>query len=167
MELADSAVLLQRNPDLLFTPASNQKLFTSAAALALLGPAYRITTAAAADPSRRRIYLKGGGDPLLISDDLDSLASQLARQLPRGGAWTLVGDVSRFDSVYWGPGWMWDDASDPDGMGITPLTVNRNTVEVLLRAGTKREAVEQAKATLRLEGLEVTAEQEALVFLRS
>ncbi len=135
VSLSDNIVLYERNAQLLFTPASNQKLFTSAAALHLLGPLFRITTVAGFDSAAGKIFLRGGGDPLLSTSDLDSLASTLRGLLPPGGSWTLVGDASRFDSLYWGPGWMWDDAADPSGMGISALSVNGNTVEVSVRGG--------------------------------
>ncbi|HEX9006352.1 MAG TPA: D-alanyl-D-alanine carboxypeptidase/D-alanyl-D-alanine-endopeptidase [Bacteroidota bacterium] len=135
VSLKDSTVLYERNAGLLCNPASNQKLFTSAAALCMLGPYYRFNTIAAVDPVTRRIYLKGDGDPLLTGFDLDSMALAVQRALPRPGPWTVVGDASRFDTLYWGNGWMWNDASDPDGMGVSALTVNANTVEVHVRAG--------------------------------
>ncbi len=137
MSLQDDTVLYERDPRLLCNPASNQKLFTSAAALCMLGPYYRFNTIAAVDPAARRIYLKGDGDPLLTGFDLDSLALVVRKALPGSGPWTVVGDASRFDTLYWGKGWMWDDASDPDGMGVSALTVNANTVEVHVRAGTR------------------------------
>jgi D-alanyl-D-alanine carboxypeptidase/D-alanyl-D-alanine-endopeptidase (penicillin-binding protein 4) len=135
VSLRNGSVLYERNPGLLFTPASNQKLFTTAAALGVLGPFFRVATTAAIDSAGRRIYIKGGGDPLLTTGDLDSLATRVRALLPDGGSWSLVGDASRFDSVYWGPGWMWDDAADPSGMGVTALSVNGNSVEVHVRAG--------------------------------
>ncbi len=133
--LDDRSILYERNADMLFTPASNQKLFTSATALALLGPAYRFETFAALDTLRGTIYLHGGGDPILSLADLDGLADTVALYVGGARTWNVVGDASRFDSLYWGEGWMWDDAVDPSGMGVSALTVNANTIDVHIMAG--------------------------------
>src|SRR6266550_8368362 len=42
--LSSGQTLYTLNPDKLFTPASNTKLFTTAAALALIGPDYKFRT---------------------------------------------------------------------------------------------------------------------------
>ena len=44
VDVATGKTLYKRNEDKLFTPASNAKLFTTAAALALIGPEYRFRT---------------------------------------------------------------------------------------------------------------------------
>jgi D-alanyl-D-alanine carboxypeptidase/D-alanyl-D-alanine-endopeptidase (penicillin-binding protein 4) len=64
------------NEGQLFQPASNAKLFTTAAALALLGPAHVVTTrvTGALDPATGTVHgdltLVGAGDPNLDSQDL-------------------------------------------------------------------------------------------------
>ncbi|MGA9119859.1 MAG: D-alanyl-D-alanine carboxypeptidase/D-alanyl-D-alanine-endopeptidase [Bacteroidota bacterium] len=133
--LRDGQVIYERNADMLFTPASNQKLFTSAAALTILGPLSRLETRVAVDSLKQTIYLEGGGDPILTTSDLEDLATTVVLHLPFRENWKVVGDPSRFDSVYWGRGWMWDDASDPSGMGVSALTVNSNTIDLHIEAG--------------------------------
>ena len=57
-----------------FTPASTLKLFTGAAALALLGPEHRFETTVVLDrsgPGPPRAVLVGGGDPLLARTQRD------------------------------------------------------------------------------------------------
>src|SRR5258708_19988091 len=44
VSLSSGQTLYSLNPDKLFTPASNTKLFTTAAALALIGPDYKFRT---------------------------------------------------------------------------------------------------------------------------
>ena len=44
LQLATGKILYSREPDRLFIPASNVKLFTTALALTRLGPDYRMTT---------------------------------------------------------------------------------------------------------------------------
>jgi serine-type D-Ala-D-Ala carboxypeptidase/endopeptidase (penicillin-binding protein 4) len=136
VSLADGRTLYELNPDLLFLPASNEKLFTSAAALSVLGPNYRFLTNISTDTANvPTIYIRGGGDPLLTTANLDSLARTVGSMLPHDKTWLLGGDVSLFDDIPWGEGWMWDDEADPDGMAITPLSLNGNTVRVELRGG--------------------------------
>lgn len=134
--LASGEILYDLNPGLTFNPASNQKLFTSAAALGTLGPGYTFTTRALIDTAfPPRIYVRGSGDPLLATSDIDSLASAIAAALPPGRTWTLAGDVFLFDDIQKGPGWTWDDEPDPTGMFISPLSLNGNAIEVLVRPG--------------------------------
>lgn len=136
VSLTDGQTLYALNPDLYFTPASNEKLFTSAAALLALGPDHRFLTSVSIDTADvPTIHIRGGGDPLLTTADLDSLARTVASLLSHDKGWLLSGDVSLFDDIPWGEGWMWDDEADPDGMGITPLSLNRNTVRVEVRGG--------------------------------
>jgi D-alanyl-D-alanine carboxypeptidase/D-alanyl-D-alanine-endopeptidase (penicillin-binding protein 4) len=67
-------VLYTHNGKVDFVPASAQKLLVAAAALDLLGPAYRFTTrVVSANPPRGGVvddlWLVGGGDPLLASPE--------------------------------------------------------------------------------------------------
>lgn len=65
------------NPDLRLHPASNTKLVTTAAALELLGPAFRWRTDLAATGyaagKAETLYLIGGGDPRFVSESLFKL----------------------------------------------------------------------------------------------
>src|SRR5207237_8347472 len=77
LSLADKKILFSLNQDKLFTPASNLKLFTTAAALALIGPDYRFVTTveAAAQPDKDGriagdLTLVGRGDPNLSGRQL-------------------------------------------------------------------------------------------------
>jgi D-alanyl-D-alanine carboxypeptidase/D-alanyl-D-alanine-endopeptidase (penicillin-binding protein 4) len=134
--LASGEILYDLNPGLTFNPASNQKLFTSAAALGVLGPGFLFTTRALIDTAAPpTIYLRGSGDPLLTTADIDSLAASIAAALPPDRTWTIAGDVSLFDEVQKGPGWTWDDEPDPTGMFISPLSLNGNAIEVRVTPG--------------------------------
>jgi D-alanyl-D-alanine carboxypeptidase/D-alanyl-D-alanine-endopeptidase (penicillin-binding protein 4) len=135
ISLKDTALIFDRNAQYLFTPASNEKLFSSATALAFLGPQYRLESSVAFDAYSRRIYIRGGGDPLLSDADLDSLARSLRPAVSGTNPWTVVGDASRFDSLYWGKGWMWDDQGDATGMAVSALSADGNFVEVVVRGG--------------------------------
>ncbi len=75
----DGAPIYSLNENQLFQPASNAKLFTTAAALALIGPDYRFKTqvVASGDLDKRGVLhgdlkLVGGGDPSFGTQDLPS-----------------------------------------------------------------------------------------------
>ncbi len=136
VSLATREILYDLNSRFLFIPGSNQKLLTSAAALNLLGAEYELNTPVYFDTiNGNRIIVKGGGDPLLSTADIDSLAGSIVTSLPRDRTWTLIGDVSFFDDMSWGKGWMWDDEPDPTSMHISPLSVNGNAIKVLVKPG--------------------------------
>jgi serine-type D-Ala-D-Ala carboxypeptidase/endopeptidase (penicillin-binding protein 4) len=130
---ADGNVLYTHNPDERLMPASNAKLFTSTAALDLLGPDFRFTTNVLTDSARHGpvlsgdLYLRGGGDPTTLAADYDSLASQVAKSGIRYVTGHLVADDSYLDDVRLGTGWAWDDEPYYYDAQISGLTVAPNT----------------------------------------
>ncbi|MCY3672596.1 MAG: D-alanyl-D-alanine carboxypeptidase [Alphaproteobacteria bacterium] len=72
MDLDGGAVLASRRADEAFLPASTAKIATAVAALEILGGEHRFETSLRV--SGDRLYLVGGGDPLLAVEDLMSLA---------------------------------------------------------------------------------------------
>ena len=131
ISLREGDTLYEFNPRLLLVPASTQKLFTAAAALSLLRPDREVATTVALDAAGGRVYLKGCGDSLLSGADLAALAAAVAPRMDRGREYSLAADLSCFDDIYRGKGWMWDD----DEMLISPLSVNQNAVSVLVQPG--------------------------------
>ncbi|GAB2605420.1 D-alanyl-D-alanine carboxypeptidase DacC [Paractinoplanes abujensis] len=110
-------------------PASNAKLFTSAAALDVLGPGHRFVTEARASGVRRGssvtgdVYLRGSGDPVLSPGDLDTLARDVAATGLREITGDLVADDTSFDAQRLGLEWAWDDEKDPGAAPISALTL--------------------------------------------
>ncbi len=108
---SDGEVLFERNAGLALTPASNQKLLTSAAALAHFGPTYHFPTAVYVDMapddsgSVETLFLRGTGDPSLVAEDYWRLAADLYRKGLREVRGELVLDDSAFDRMYWNPNW--------------------------------------------------------------
>lgn len=119
----------------LYRPASTEKVITSVTALAELGTEYTFDTSlryagsVVNDTLKGTLYLIGGFDPELMEEHLDSLVEAVV-QTGMCCIDTLVADVSMMDSVYWGPGWSWDDAPYSFQPYLSPLMLNRGCVEV-------------------------------------
>ena len=119
----------------LYRPASTEKVITSVTALAELGLDYTMDTRLGytgqmdGDTLHGTLYVVGGFDPELMEVHLDSLVEAVA-QTGIHYIDTLVADVSLMDSVFWGPGWSWDDAPYAFQPYLSPLMLNRGCVEV-------------------------------------
>src|SRR5262245_63501238 len=68
--------LVAQNADQPFVPASVAKIVTAWLAMEVLGGDYRFQTRFYLDGGRK-LYVRGGGDPYLISEELAKLASEL------------------------------------------------------------------------------------------
>ena len=125
--------LYEHENDQRMNPASNMKLFTSAAAMDALGPDYRFTTDLLATAAvkggavRSDLYLRGGGDPVMLAEDYRDLASQLRQAGVREIKGDLVADDSYFDDVPLGTSWSWDDEPYYYSAVTSALTVAPNT----------------------------------------
>lgn len=126
--------LYSRNGDRLFTPASNIKLLTTAAAAHSLGADYRLRTSIYGDPGPGEstvLRVVGRGDPSLTAAQLDSLAQQLAQagvsQVSR-----LILDDSYFPGFATNPTWEWEDAQYAYAAPVNSLILNRNAIALQL-----------------------------------
>ena len=134
------ATLFARNPDRSLVPASNLKLLTAAAALSALGPTHRFVTqllsdaAPDAEGAIDNLYVRGGGDPALTSEDFWRLAADLGRSGVRRVRGDLVLDDSAFDGERWHPSWGAVSARAYHAP-IGALTVNYGAFAVTLRPG--------------------------------
>jgi serine-type D-Ala-D-Ala carboxypeptidase/endopeptidase (penicillin-binding protein 4) len=149
--LDNGKVLYSQNADKLFTPASNTKLFATAAALALIGPDYSsrttVETSGTLDKYGRLtgdLVLVGRGDPNLSGRELPYnlrtarndhpilVLEQLADTLVQKGVKFVDGDVIADDSYFaferYGEGWSQDDLVLADGAPVSALTINDNVV---------------------------------------
>ncbi len=77
--LADSQghILYEQNREKAFIPASILKIFTGLAALKILGPEFQFSTDYYFNPDSKNLYLKGFGDPLLISEVIEKLCQEI------------------------------------------------------------------------------------------
>ena len=153
VSLPSGHILYAQNADKLFTPASNTKLFTTAAALALVGPDYKfhttVETAGTLDKYGRLsgdLVLMGRGDPNLSgralpydlrterNDHPIQVLENLADALVQKGVKYVDGDIVADDSYFaferYGEGWSQDDLVWGDGAPVSALTINDNVVFV-------------------------------------
>jgi len=137
-DLTEGKSLYSHNNKLLLHPASNMKLLTSAAGLVFLGPEYEFTTTlyfkgvAEGVTLFGDLYIVGGLDPDLTSNDLDTLVQAVKSMEIKYITRNIYADISIKDSLYWGSGWMWDDHPDPSAVLLSALNINHNTVEVFV-----------------------------------
>jgi D-alanyl-D-alanine carboxypeptidase/D-alanyl-D-alanine-endopeptidase (penicillin-binding protein 4) len=142
--LRDGSVWYERNADLRLTPASNNKLLTTATALHVLGPDFRYTTSlyrsgAINDDGELRgnLYLKGTGDFTLEPSDLDALVESVKVAGIRRIAGTVIADDLRFDNTRLGEAWSWDYLQLAYAAPVGALNLHHNVIDVLVEPGRK------------------------------
>lgn len=135
----------KRNEDKLFRPASNLKLFTSAAGLILLESNYRFSTTlymnGELDGSilRGNLIVQGGGDPTIsgrfYNGDMLKVFNDWADSLLERGideiAGNIIGDDNLFDDVGLGKGWSWDYESYWYSAPSGAIALNDNSIDIL------------------------------------
>ncbi|HLX97896.1 MAG TPA: D-alanyl-D-alanine carboxypeptidase, partial [Roseiarcus sp.] len=130
--------LVAQNADKPFVPASVAKIVTAWLAMEALGGDYRFETRFYLD-DRRVLYVRGGGDPLLISEELAPLAKDLVAQIGKQPITGVVLDASYYPSDLRIPG-IEDDGEAYDALN-SALAVNFNTVYAV-RSGNKVRSAE-------------------------
>ena len=161
----DGTPIYGLNEGQLFQPASNAKLFTTAAAMALLGPdrTFETRVSGALDSATGRVagdlVLKGGGDANFDSGDLPYVApanrpknvphephvlrdvAGLADQLVAKGVKEVDGDIVGDDTLFpwepYGASWSIDDAVWGYGAPVSALTIADNELRLTISAAAK------------------------------
>jgi serine-type D-Ala-D-Ala carboxypeptidase/endopeptidase (penicillin-binding protein 4) len=144
------ALIYGRNEEMGLAPASCQKLFTSAAAFALLGPEFRYQTDLLAEGKIDRgelegnIIFKGFGDPTLgswrwkntqektvINEILGALCEAHIEKI--SGNVILDGRAFSIQSIP--DGWIWQDIGNYYGAGAWAINWHENQYDLVLRPG--------------------------------
>lgn len=158
LSLDRNQVVFERNAGLLFIPASNTKLFTSATAMAKLPQDFRCHTTLESSGKIDKfgrlngdLFFVGRGDPNLSNRALpydpkaSSAASplvalyQLADQIVAKGVKVIDGDIVGDDSYFvnepYGDSWGWDDLMWSWGAPVSALTINDNVFSLTIVPG--------------------------------
>jgi D-alanyl-D-alanine carboxypeptidase/D-alanyl-D-alanine-endopeptidase (penicillin-binding protein 4) len=136
--------LIAQNVDKPFVPASVTKLVTAWLALEVLGPDYRFETKFYLDKNRV-LYVRGGGDPFLISEELAPLAAELVAAIGREPITGVVLDASYYPSDLRIPGI--ENTDEAYNALNSALAVNFNTIAAVRKGNTVRSAEEQTPIT--------------------
>ena len=162
--------LYEQNADKYFVPASNMKLFTTALALAKLGPDYRFHTTletrgtiSSEGVLNGDLALVGRGDPNLsnrkfpfeLKEEFDGppekalveLADALAAKGVKQISGDVIGDDSYFPRERYPNGWEIDDMVWEYGAAISAIVVDDNTVALTLTPGEQAGNPVQAAVT--------------------
>ena len=147
---SEGNVLAGSNQEKMLIPASNMKLFSTGAALHVLGPEYCFETTVAHDGVvedgvlKGNLFVIGGGDPTLGSKD--SIAVPLERTFAvwekllrdagvRRIEGSIVGDGRYFEGPAEEPTWLWNDIGTYYGAGVTGLMFYENMQSFSVSAG--------------------------------
>ncbi len=138
VSLETGKTIYRLNSENLFNPASNNKIFTAAAALHYLDSDYLFRTSIWTSPidsagHASRLVIKGSGDPDFSLNSLDSLAQLAAQQIKSVDS--IIVDNTRLDSTRFGEGWMWDEGSGWYAAQIDAMTLNDNCIDIFISPG--------------------------------
>jgi serine-type D-Ala-D-Ala carboxypeptidase/endopeptidase (penicillin-binding protein 4) len=130
--------LVAQNIDKPFVPASVTKIVTAWLAMEVLGGDYRFETRFYLD-DKRKLYVRGGGDPFLISEELAPLATELVAAIGTKPITGIVLDARYYPSNLRIPGI--ENTDEAYNALNSALAVNFNTVNAV-RSGNKVRSAE-------------------------
>jgi serine-type D-Ala-D-Ala carboxypeptidase/endopeptidase (penicillin-binding protein 4) len=136
--------LVAQNTDEPFVPASVTKIVTAWLAMETLGGDYRFKTRFYLD-DKRVLYVRGGGDPFLISEELAPLATKLVAAVGKKPIAGIVLDASYYPSNLRIPGI--EDTDEAYNALNSALAVNFNTIYAVRSGNKVRSAEKQTPIT--------------------
>jgi serine-type D-Ala-D-Ala carboxypeptidase/endopeptidase (penicillin-binding protein 4) len=136
--------LVAQNADKPFVPASVTKVVTAWLAMEVLGGDYRFETKFYLD-DKRVLYVRGGGDPFLISEELEPLGRELVAAIGKEPITGIVLDASYYPSDLRIPGI--ENTTEAYDALNSALAVNFNTISAVRKGKTVRSAEQQTPIT--------------------
>jgi D-alanyl-D-alanine carboxypeptidase/D-alanyl-D-alanine-endopeptidase (penicillin-binding protein 4) len=180
---AEGREVIALDPDGRYMPASNTKVFTTAAAMWRMASgdfpdaangANRVRLVPAARGKAPDVVLEGRGDARMsaaadcISDCLATLADAIAAHTR--SVHDVIGDDTLFPDQRWSPGMSWNNIPTTSGTGISALTVDDNEIAATVTPGTVGAAPAVAMPayyTLENHALTVEGDMDDLAFDRA
>jgi serine-type D-Ala-D-Ala carboxypeptidase/endopeptidase (penicillin-binding protein 4) len=141
---AEGKELVTQNIDKPFVPASVAKIVTAWIAMNVLGGDYRFETRFYLD-AERVLYVRGGGDPFLISEELAPLATKLVAAVGKQPINGIVLDASYYPSNLRIPGI--EQTGEAYNALNSALAVNFNTISAVRNGDKVRSAEKQTPIT--------------------
>lgn len=138
--------IYKRNEEKLFMPASNMKLFTTAAGLFLLTPEYQFKTHLYINGEidgtvlYGDLIVRGTGDPAIsgrfYNGDILKVFNDWADSLISFGIdeiyGNIIGDDNAFDNLLLGSGWAWDYETYWYAAPISAISYNDNCIDITI-----------------------------------
>ena len=141
---AEGKELIAQNADQPFVPASVTKVVTAWLAMEVLRGDYRFETRFYVDKDRV-LYVRGGGDPFLVSEELAKLAPELVAAVGKEPITGIVLDASYYPSDLRIPG-IENTGEAYDALN-SALAVNFNTIAAVRKGKTVGSAESQTPIT--------------------
>jgi len=136
--------LFAQNADEPFVPASVTKIVTAWLAMQVLGGDYRFQTRFYLD-DKRVLYVRGGGDPFLVSEEVAAAAAKLVAVIGKKPITGIVLDASYYPSDLRITGI--EDTNESYNALNSALAVNFNTINAVRKGETVRSAEKQTPIT--------------------
>lgn len=142
-DLTADSLLYSYQDKKLYRPASVQKLLTGITALSRFGKGHLFSTELyytgeiRKDTLQGDLYVVGGFDSEFRDPNMNDLVQMIADKGIKHVNGKILADVSMTDSIYWGPGWSWDDTPYYFQPYLSPLMFHKGYVEVTVSPGAK------------------------------
>ena len=145
---SDGREMVAVDPDGRFIPASNTKVFTTAAAMWSIAQGRlpeagnggaRVRLSPAARGKAPDVVLEGRGDarmsaaPDCLANCLSALADAIAARTRR--VHDVIGDDTLFPDERWSPGMSWNNIPTSSGTGLSALSVDDNEIAATVTSG--------------------------------